>query len=285
MSLDHYHFVAKHSKAKGSARSVLNCIAVRANEDNKCWPSRADLANESGLTEKTVSGAIKELKELGELSVDRKSHGQIYTINTEVMLRCVTSHPESDVTDFPSDVTNTACDVTESNPMMLRIGGPDVTDLPIKESKDKYKDNIKTRKETHAHVTEPPEDFGVHLRFNKGVIQNNFGKNTEKIWPIAKAIQEHCDVPGWKKLEGNLFEIIGFDVLPTPSDVERIVKSARNKKPNDDFWPSNFVNVWRRELVKQKSMPSAEAETERKRKKNERIFKNLGIEIPAEVPF
>lgn len=247
MSLDHYHEVAKRSRATGSARSVLNCLAVRANDDNQCWPSRAQLAQEAGVTEKTVSRAIKELKELKEIEVKRNPYGQTYTICLNEMLRIVPSGIESDVTDCPAEGTNKDRDVTYCPQEKGHLVPLDVTDCPVKESKDINKDNIKTGKDKSPALVSVNEDFGIGLKFNKGVIQQTFGPQTKSIWPIAKELQIFCDVPGWSKFEDNLYEIVGYDDKPKPGDVERISKKYR--KPGDDYWPSNFLRHWKRELL------------------------------------
>lgn len=63
-------WVWQHSRAKGNQRFVLLAIADCANaEGAEAWPSTSELVRKTGLSERTVQGAIKALVELGELEV------------------------------------------------------------------------------------------------------------------------------------------------------------------------------------------------------------------------
>lgn len=60
--------VRKHSKASGSARSVLNVLATYADRDGgSLFVGRTRLENETGLSRSTCRRAIRKLEELGEL--------------------------------------------------------------------------------------------------------------------------------------------------------------------------------------------------------------------------
>ena len=109
MSWDHAEAVYKCKKVKGTSKTILINLAHRANDDNQCWPSRDTIAEETGLAVKTVSQGLKNLKEAGLITIDRKQYYQIYTIQ---MLRICTSGEvqmlrkgHSDSADLPSDVT------------------------------------------------------------------------------------------------------------------------------------------------------------------------------------
>lgn len=67
-----YEFSARvwdHSKSEGNARLVLLVIADRANEHGECWPSVADLVSRTKACERSVRGCLKELEDMGEISV------------------------------------------------------------------------------------------------------------------------------------------------------------------------------------------------------------------------
>jgi hypothetical protein len=64
--------VRKHSKAKGSARALLNILADYANDDGLAWPGRAALANDAGMSERNVVRCIQKLCEDGRLIVEQK---------------------------------------------------------------------------------------------------------------------------------------------------------------------------------------------------------------------
>lgn len=64
--------VFAHSRATPLARLVLVCIATHQGE-NGAWPSVPTLARETGGTERGVYLALKQLEQLGELQIQRKS--------------------------------------------------------------------------------------------------------------------------------------------------------------------------------------------------------------------
>lgn len=61
--------VRKHSKAKGSRRSVLNVLANYANDEGKAWPGNAVIATEAGVSQRTVMRCLDELCGCGEIEV------------------------------------------------------------------------------------------------------------------------------------------------------------------------------------------------------------------------
>jgi hypothetical protein len=67
--------VRKHSKAKGSARALLNILADYANDDGLAWPGRAALANDAGMSERNVVRCIQKLCEDGRLIVEENAVG------------------------------------------------------------------------------------------------------------------------------------------------------------------------------------------------------------------
>lgn len=67
--------VRTHSKAKGSARALLNVLADYADDDGMAWPSRATLANDTGLSERTVTRCLQTLCGEGRLSIEENAVG------------------------------------------------------------------------------------------------------------------------------------------------------------------------------------------------------------------
>lgn len=62
--------VAKNSRAKGSDRLVLLCIANYAQGDGGgCWPSVATLCADTLLGRRNVQYTVRRLQRLGELEV------------------------------------------------------------------------------------------------------------------------------------------------------------------------------------------------------------------------
>jgi hypothetical protein len=61
--------VRKHSKAKGSRRSVLNVLANYADDSGEAWPGNETIATEAGISTRTVSRCLDELCASGEIEV------------------------------------------------------------------------------------------------------------------------------------------------------------------------------------------------------------------------
>src|SRR2546429_3056436 len=68
-----YCAVQDHSKATGTARTLLLVLARFANDDGECWPSIAVLAKLCNVSERGVQRAITTLVKDRELEVSRGS--------------------------------------------------------------------------------------------------------------------------------------------------------------------------------------------------------------------
>lgn len=75
MGTKYRDLVRKHSKARGSARSVLNTLASYADDDGLAWPGRATIANETGMSERNVIRCIQRLCEERRLSIELNELG------------------------------------------------------------------------------------------------------------------------------------------------------------------------------------------------------------------
>lgn len=69
MAFEYTAKVWENSNSVGNARLVLLVIADRANENGECWPSVADLVSRTKACERSVRGSLKELEDMGEISV------------------------------------------------------------------------------------------------------------------------------------------------------------------------------------------------------------------------
>ncbi|CAM3046472.1 helix-turn-helix domain-containing protein [Vibrio diazotrophicus] len=82
-----YYDKAKIFLTKGRQNNFLRALITFANRDNCCWKSIATFAREMGVSEKTVSRAIRELEELDLIVVFRnrktssRSHPNTYYLN------------------------------------------------------------------------------------------------------------------------------------------------------------------------------------------------------------
>lgn len=67
--------VRAHSKAKGSSRALLNILADYADDDGLAWPGRAQLASDTGMSERNVVRCIQTLCADGRLSIEENAKG------------------------------------------------------------------------------------------------------------------------------------------------------------------------------------------------------------------
>ena len=67
--------VRKHSKAKGSARALLNVLADYADDDGRAWPGRDALANDTGMSERNVTRCLQTLCNDGRLAIEENAKG------------------------------------------------------------------------------------------------------------------------------------------------------------------------------------------------------------------
>lgn len=67
--------VRAHSKAKGSARALLNILADYADDNGEAWPTRATLANDTGMSERNVTRCLQALCEQGRLRLEENATG------------------------------------------------------------------------------------------------------------------------------------------------------------------------------------------------------------------
>ena len=65
----------------GSRLLLLVYLANCANDQGKCWPSKAQIFEKTGITDKTFRKALADLEAIGAVSVERKTgRGIVYTV-------------------------------------------------------------------------------------------------------------------------------------------------------------------------------------------------------------
>ena len=74
MSMKAVETVLTHSRAKGTARSILVALAYHVGEDGTCWPGVSRLARLAGVSRRATYRAIAQLVALGELERESKGH-------------------------------------------------------------------------------------------------------------------------------------------------------------------------------------------------------------------
>lgn len=66
---------AKRQRVRTTCRVVLNALADRADKDNKCWPSQATLATDTGLAVRTVRLVLAEMEAAGVIARQHRGNG------------------------------------------------------------------------------------------------------------------------------------------------------------------------------------------------------------------
>lgn len=62
-----------HTDLEPMRRFVLLCLADAANDEGMCWPSVSAIVGKTGLSERFVRGAIRDLEARGYLKIERRS--------------------------------------------------------------------------------------------------------------------------------------------------------------------------------------------------------------------
>lgn len=96
MSHEIRDLVWHHSRARGPARMVLLVIADHADERGVAWPGYATILRMSGYTgRETVAAALRNLEELGELTIeraDRLGKANRYRVNVPLLEQFAGAH-------------------------------------------------------------------------------------------------------------------------------------------------------------------------------------------------
>lgn len=81
-------------KQRTATKCVLFALADRANDKSfKCFPGLTTLANDAEMSTRGVQRCIKQLAELGIISIKRRTAtSNVYTINLDAILATIESH-------------------------------------------------------------------------------------------------------------------------------------------------------------------------------------------------
>lgn len=80
MSNDAINRVLAHSRTKRSTRAVLLAIANRINGDGVSYPGHATIAQDAGVSERTVTRSVAALIEAGELELVEPQRHHAYDV-------------------------------------------------------------------------------------------------------------------------------------------------------------------------------------------------------------
>lgn len=152
MSMEIMVLVNKHKFDSPLKKLIFLQLADNADKSGKCWPSYAYIADTSGCGKSTVRKHIKELKELGYLSVinrkgEKGNASNIYVINKTALCD----------TPMPPDSTGVCHEIAQgespdSIPLCHEVAPESVTLEPVIESvKNKTKKVFEYWKKTFNH--------------------------------------------------------------------------------------------------------------------------------------
>lgn len=91
MSIEAYKAVWSESRAQGSARLIMLCIADHADKAGVAWPSEKTMAKETLVSERQVMRVIPQLIEMGELVIEERPHGRGNTAVYRITLPSLTT--------------------------------------------------------------------------------------------------------------------------------------------------------------------------------------------------
>ena len=142
--------VWKHSKAVGSARLVLLCIAEHYNDKSQtAWPSTATIARETRVSIRQVKRAIKQLVDDGELDVIQEGLGRGNTAVYQILLP-IEPPKKGDMVSKKGDISSRKGDMVSPNEAdikgdissrkgdMVSKKGDMVSSLPYRTIKNHY---------------------------------------------------------------------------------------------------------------------------------------------------
>lgn len=93
--------------------------------------------------------------------------------------------------------------------------------------------------------TSQPENKPQHHKFGKMQIGMEFagGNQAEIVYPIAKQLQDYCDIPNWRKFTDNLWDAFELaDVWPDEQTVKGLADKIRLSMSDGKCWPSQIIN-------------------------------------------
>jgi len=106
MSIEATNLVWSKSRAKGSARLVLLCIANHINQEGVAWPSVRKISDDTAVSERQVSRAISDLEEMGEIRVVEKGDGRGRSTIYRITLKGDISSIKDDTLSIKGDMVS-----------------------------------------------------------------------------------------------------------------------------------------------------------------------------------
>lgn len=165
ISVKAVEWVLENSESTGNPRNVLTVIAAHLNSDGYSWPSFDRLMNLSKTSRPTLSKAIQDLEEIGELSVVRQDgRSNIYNLpmfmeavgtSKEIGVNQSSAAPKPVNPSLPEEVKQKNTSIEEGKPLPLNREVR--TALPKPEKKVKERKGLNQKPSTRPAYTPPPK--------------------------------------------------------------------------------------------------------------------------------
>lgn len=171
MSMEIMVLVNKHKFDSPLKKLIFLQLADNADKSGKCWPSYSYIADTSGCGKSTVRKHIKELADLGYLSVtnrkgEKGNASNIYVINKAAL--CDTPMLRGSTPPMPPDSIGVCHEVAQgmppdSTPLCHQVAPESVTLEPVNESVKKKTKKKAPDKKADLSEIEPPENLNMKV--------------------------------------------------------------------------------------------------------------------------
>lgn len=254
--------------ASGSALSVYAILAARwaDRDENTCFPSRSTIAEELGVSVKTVDRAVKELTEIGALEVSSRYNDDGYQTSNFYRLAMTEPKGATDLTPRVVTYDQGGGDKFDATPgdkfdALTRTSvnqnhyEPDsFSSSSRKTEKDTTDDGSGSARETRNHSTAPPasQSSPIVPEGDDDTTEPS-GADTDSTGRQPSPDVEHlCSLladliaeggskrpnPSQKRWQDACRLLIERDGY-TPKQVETIIRWSQN----DEFWRTNILSM------------------------------------------
>lgn len=227
--------VRTHSKQRGSRRAVLNILAECADDNGMASPGNQAIADEAGLSIRTVMRSLEELCQMGEIKVIQGGIGRSHPYQWQIILPVKGDNLTPISPQGKGDKVSANANVKGDNPAPLEptkgdnlsVKGDNLT--PIGGTIGGKRKNIPSKKIT----TSSAEDT---------VTPPTGGNSSDHQRMFAKV----CDIVGWdvktldEKSKGQVAQTVGFlGKASPPYTLEDLNQFGAQVWANDWRWQKN----------------------------------------------
>jgi DNA-binding transcriptional regulator GbsR (MarR family) len=223
---------------------VLLVMANYANDEGQnVYPSHELIAQKTSLTRRTVVTTVKQLSELGYVSLEGKrgNRQNVYTLNVEKFSQmCKTFTPEGDSCETASHQNDDSCEARSHNPLMIK-------ELKDKELKDeRLKDSAQAQISQQAGNLYPMMEALAYtcrrVLLDNRQILGRYAKSLTKLGYTSEDVRAFSAWWYSNDWRGKLKQ------APTPAQVQELIGTSKSKmksnQPKDGYLGDN-LGKWR----------------------------------------